>query len=186
MTNGRHRNRRIPSALLTALVVVASAFPLWAGPDDATAAPTAPSPLAGLRLPDLQGKQVALESFLGKGPVVLDFWATWCKPCVAAMPELEALHQEFESRGVRVVGINADGARSAAKVAPFVKQHGIHFPVLLDAENTARTRLKAVALPTTLVFDARGTLVHTHFGYMAGQADLLRKQVETLLASPAE
>jgi thiol-disulfide isomerase/thioredoxin len=160
----------------------AAAFVAVASPLSATDVET---PLAGLRLPDLDGKTVALESFLGTGPLVIDFWAVWCKPCVAAMPELNALYTDLEPRGVRVVGINEDGQRGAAKVKPFVATHGIDFPILLDLNNEARGRLKAMALPTTLLFDANGKLVHTSFGYRPGEIDLLRDKIEALLAPPA-
>ena len=69
---------------------------------------------------------------------------------------------------------------------PFVATQGIEFPVLLDLNNEARSRLKAVALPTTLLFDSKGKLVHTQFGYMPGEIDKLRERIEALLASPAE
>jgi len=172
-----------PTAHLATLAVLAAALAIAAP----RAACETTTPLAGLRLPDLQGRMVALDSYLGRGPVVLDFWATWCKPCLAALPELNALHADLASRGVRIVGINEDGQRGAAKVKPFVATHAIDFPVLLDLNGEARSRLKALALPTTLLFDAQGTLVHTQFGYMPGEIDRLRERIEALLdAPPAE
>jgi thiol-disulfide isomerase/thioredoxin len=98
--------------------------------------------LDGLRLPDLEGRSVALASYLGKGPVVLDFWATWCKPCLAALPELQQLYTDLAPRGLQLVGINEDGQRNAAKVKPFAKTQGMTFPVLLDLNREAQTRLE--------------------------------------------
>jgi len=143
--------------------------------------------LAELRLPDLDGRIVALSSVLDRGPVVLDFWATWCKPCLAAIPELNALYEDLGPEGLQVIGINEDGQRNAAKVKPFVRAQGIRFPVLLDLNRAAQSRLNATALPTTLLLDREGNVVHTSFGYRPGEVAQLRAKIVTLLAEkPAE
>lgn len=142
--------------------------------------------LTGLRLPDLDGTPVALTSLLGKGPIVLDFWATWCKPCLAALPELNELHAELASRGLQVIGINEDGQRNAAKVKPFVKTHAFAFPVLLDLNRETQSRLNVAVLPTTLLLDAQGKVVHTIFGFRQGEIAALRDKIEPLLGDAPE
>jgi cytochrome c biogenesis protein CcmG, thiol:disulfide interchange protein DsbE len=139
--------------------------------------------LKGLRLQDLNGDTVALDSYLGKGPLILDFWATWCKPCLASLPELNTLYTDLASRGLQVVGINEDGQRNAAKVKPFVKTNGFKFPTVLDLNREAQSRLNVAVLPTTLLLDSTGKVVHTSFGYRPGEIDVLRKKVESLLSS---
>jgi len=138
--------------------------------------------LEGLRLPDPEGKQVELSSFLGKGPLIIDFWATWCQPCLSALPELEKLHRSLASRGLQIVAINEDGQRGAAKVKPFLKTRGFTFPVVVDLNREAQVRLDANALPTTLVVGADGKVLHTSFGFRPGEIDKLRDVVEPLLA----
>lgn len=145
------------------------------------AAPKNKVSLAGLRLQDLEGHNVELASYLGKGPLILDFWATWCKPCLAALPELQRLHSDLAPRGVQVVGINEDGPRNAAKVKPFAKTRGIEFPVVLDLNRAAQGQLQVAVLPTTLLIDRDGTVVRTSFGYRPGEIDALRKAAEALL-----
>ncbi len=143
--------------------------------------------LGELRLPDLDGHTVTLSSYLDQGPVVLEFWATWCKPCLAAMPELNTLYEELGPQGLQIVGINEDGQRNAAKVKPFVRTQGIKFPILLDLNRAAQSRLNAPALPTTLLLDRDGNVVHTTFGYRPGEVAQLRAKIEALLAEkPAE
>jgi len=142
--------------------------------------------LEGLRLENLDGAAVELQSFLGKGPVILDFWATWCKPCLAALPELAALYEDLAPRGLEILAINEDGQRNAAKVKPFARSKGLRFPVLLDLNHEAQSRLNVVVLPTTLLLDREGRVVHTSFGYRPGEIDKLREQVETLLATTPE
>jgi len=73
------------------------------------------------RLPDLNGKQISLTSLLGKGPIILDFWATWCKPCVKYLPRLQNIYDKYKKENLVVVGINEDGPRNWAKINPFVK-----------------------------------------------------------------
>ncbi len=134
--------------------------------------------LKSLSLPDLDGTEVALGTFLQTGPVILDFWATWCKPCVLAMPELQRLYVDLAPRGLRVVGINEDGPRNAPKVRPFLTASGYTFPVLLDLNREAQQRLHANALPTTIVLDKNGVILHTSFGYRPGEYEKLRALLE--------
>jgi thiol-disulfide isomerase/thioredoxin len=137
--------------------------------------------LAGLRLPDLDGRSVELSSYLGKGPLVLDFWATWCKPCLAALPELERLHRDLGPRGLQVVGINQDGQRNAAKVKPFLRTRGLRFPQLLDLNREAQSRLNVAVLPTTILLDRDGRVVHVGAGFRPGETAVLREKIEALL-----
>jgi thiol-disulfide isomerase/thioredoxin len=140
--------------------------------------------LDGLRLPDLDGEPVDLGSYLGGGPLVLDFWATWCKPCLAALPELNALYRDLAPRGLQLVAINEDGQRNAAKVKPFVKTQGFDFPVLVDLNREVQSRLHVVGLPTTFLLDSDGKVVRTSFGYRPGEIDGLRQEIESLLDEP--
>ena len=137
--------------------------------------------LESIELETIEGERVQLSSFLDKGPVVFDFWATWCKPCLVALPELSALAVDLGAEGVQVVAINEDGPRNAAKVKPFVQTKDYAFTVLLDLNEQAKRKLNALTLPTTIVVDADGNVVHTSFGYRPGEGRKLRKLVESML-----
>jgi len=176
---------RLRDVTVVALGVALALAPMHAAAEAQSAAATndaAPKQrvaLAGLRLPDLDGNSVDMQTYLGKGPVVIDFWATWCKPCITSLPELNRLYADLAPRGLQIVGINEDGQRNAAKVKPFAKTQGIRYPVLLDLDREAQSRLKALVLPTTLLLDSEGNVVHTSLG----PADFkeLRAKIETLL-----
>lgn len=142
--------------------------------------------LETLKLDDLEGDSQPLANYLGKGPLLIDFWATWCKPCLMAMPELEELYKELHESGLQILGINEDGPRNASKVKPFVRSHGYSFPIVLDLNRDAQRRLNALTLPTTLLLDSEGTVVHVSSGYRKGEIAKLRGQIEAMLAKEAD
>ena len=118
---------RLPIAVLVALTLLPTVPVAAQGMMDA---PPPPLP-AGTHAPDfatktLQGKPLSLKSLRGK-VVLLDFWATWCGPCRMATPTLEALHKQFGSKGLRVVGLSVDDPGTAPQVKPFAKAFGITY-----------------------------------------------------------
>jgi thiol-disulfide isomerase/thioredoxin len=117
------------------------------------AAPPRPLPAASFGM--LDGSQKTLADFRGK-PVVLNFWATWCVPCVAELPELDRL--AATDSGLVVLAVSADRG-GAPVVAPFLAAHRItHATILLDPGNDTVHALGVVGFPTTLLIDAAGHL----------------------------
>jgi len=114
-----------------------------------------PRPLPAVSFLALDGGQKTLADFRGH-PVLMNFWATWCAPCVAELPELDRL--AARDSGLAVLAISADRG-GAAVVKPFVAAHGIiHATVLLDPGSDAVHALGVVGFPTTLLIDAEGRL----------------------------
>mgnify|MGYP001553716186 CR=1 FL=1 len=132
-------------------------------------------------LRDLDGRQVHLSDFGGK-VVLLDFWATWCVPCAAELPQLEALYQKRQGEGLVVLGIDMDGPESVAQVVPFARRYNLTFPTLLD-EDTRVINIynpKRVA-PMTVLIDRRGIIARVRNGYNAGDEKLIADDVANLL-----
>jgi len=127
------------------------------------------------RLPDLKGKQVTLKSLLGKGPVVLDFWATWCKPCIKYLPKLQKVYDKYKEDGLIVVGINEDGPRNRAKIYPFIKSKRINFPNLIDANSQVMRRYRIMGLPATVIIAPNGEINKVHKSYKPGDEKILEK-----------
>jgi thiol-disulfide isomerase/thioredoxin len=136
-------------------------------------------------LKDLAGKEVALADLRAKGPVVIDFWATWCKPCLRELPHIEALHKEYGPRGLAVVAISEDDTRSLPKVKSYVKTHGFSFTVLLDPNQRTLRDLQGTGCPYLVVVSPAGERLYTHSGYRDGDEKELARVVAEAMASYA-
>ncbi len=139
------------------------------------------APASDFTLRDLDGRQVHLSDFGGK-VVLLDFWATWCTPCAAELPQLEALYQKNKDQGLVVRGIDMDGPESVAQVVPFARRYNLTFPTLLDEETRVVNvyNPKRVA-PMTVLIDRRGIIARVRNGYNAGDEKLIADDVASLL-----
>jgi len=136
-------------------------------------------------LRDVDGNTVSLSSLKGK-VVVLSFWATWCGPCKEEMPHLQRIYAERKDRGLVVLSISADDARTASRVKPYVVSKGFTFPVLLDKDSSVTGIYNpAKTLPWTVVVDRGFQVVDSHGGYDPGDESKLAALVDGLLAKPA-
>lgn len=111
--------------------------------------------LPGLELVDLDGRPISLAQWHGQR-LLINFWATWCPPCRAEMPALEALYQANKDDGFVVVAVNS--GEGAEAVRQFVEEYGLTFPVLLDPQGAAQDRLGIRYLPTSIFVDSRGVM----------------------------
>lgn len=149
---------------------------------------TGTSGTAGAQPPDfelstLDGGSVRLSDHLGKEAVLLDFWATYCEPCLRAMPHLNALYLKNRSRGLLVLGISIDASDSLPEVRAQVQRLGIRFPILLDHE----TRVVALYNPKTsapfsVLIDRSGRILTKREGYTTGSAASLERDLEAALS----
>ncbi len=132
-----------------------------------------------LKLKDLYGAEQSLAQYKGR-IVVLNFWATYCIPCRAEMPDLSAIQNEFAALGVQVIGASTDEAEDRPKVLKFIKEVKINFPVWLGAASADTLRFGVgTALPATVIIDKNGKVFKTISG-VVNQTDL-RRDIEKLL-----
>lgn len=142
--------------------------------------PTGSLPMPAWTMRDLADQPVASTNFAGQ-VLVLNFWATWCPPCLAEIPDLKAFHAANATNGVVVLGASIDEDGSA-KVKPFVERNGLNYPVLL-ADATVQDLFGGVAsVPTTFIVSREGRLVARYLGALT--AEELTKAVAPLLAPP--
>ncbi len=134
-----------------------------------------------LTLKDLFGAEQKLSAYRGR-IVVLNFWATYCIPCRAEMPDLAAVQNEYAALGVQVVGASADEAGDRAKVMQFIKETKVNFPVWMGATTADMMRFGlGAALPGTVVIGRDGKIVKIISGVV--KLPELKKQIDSMLAS---
>ena len=136
-------------------------------------------PLPNLVLDTIGGEKWSLYENRGK-VVLLNFWATWCEPCRTETPMLVKLADEFEPRGLRIVGIalDVDGTNLIKK---FISEYKIDYPVLLPVPGSALSRIDPV--PTTILIDAEGRMAKKYVGELP--EDILRADIEKLTKAEA-
>ena len=133
------------------------------------------------KLKDIENKRKSYYELKGKKLTIIDFWATWCKPCVRSIPKLIELYEEFSDQGVQLIGINVDSPRNTQKVKPFAKSLGITYPVLLDINSEVMTELNVTLLPTLLLVDENDEIILIHRGYRPGDEKFLAREIEKIL-----
>jgi len=131
-------------------------------------------------LKKMDGSAFKLSDHLGKKIILIDFWATWCKPCKKLLKKLDQIHQDYKDT-VEVIAISTDDSSAFSRVESYIKGKRYSFTVLLDPESSVLRILNpSRVLPFTLMIDKKGNIVYTHTGYMPGYEKELIKEIERL------
>jgi len=142
-------------------------------------AATISGPAPNFTLQSRDGKPVSLGDLKGQ-VVMVNFWATWCKPCRQEMPHLEALYKRYNSLGFTLLGVNVEDNPEGAK--KWLQENGpVTFPVLLDPKNQVSKLYEVVSMPSTVIVGRDGTMRYIHHGYEPGVEGEYQNQVRALL-----
>ena len=127
-------------------------------------------------LRDVNGKEVAVASLAHQGkPVILSFFATWCKPCMRELEAIDELYPEWkEETGVEIYIVSIDQAQDTHKVKPLIDGQGWEFNVLLDPNGSLKRAMSVQNIPHLFVLDSKGKTVYTHAGYTDGDETEIR------------
>lgn len=116
-------------------------------------------------------------------PMVLNFWATWCKPCVNELNTISELYADWQKEtGMKIVAISIDDPRTVNTVAPFVNGKGWEYEVLLDPNSEFRRAMNVNNIPHVFVIDGKGNIVAQHNSYSPGDEEKLYEEIRTLIS----
>jgi len=137
-----------------------------------------------LTVRDIDGKELSLKALSDSGVVVVDFWATWCVPCAAAVKHIAKLHDDFRDKGLSVVAVSVEGVNGTSKVRQHAKSKKWKFSVVVDRNDQLKQAFGVVDVPTLFVVRKGGAIDYIHSGFVAGDEKKLREHVEQAIKSP--
>jgi len=138
--------------------------------------------LPAVTLKTIDGQTVSTDTLSNQGrPLVISFFATWCKPCNRELTTISEVYDEWQQEtGVRLVAVSIDQAQNTGKVKPLVDSHGWPYDVLLDPNSDLKRALGIQTIPFVLLIDGQGNIVYRHNGYADGAEDELYEQIRKL------
>jgi thiol-disulfide isomerase/thioredoxin len=116
----------------------------------------------------------------GKKATFVDFWASWCKPCLASMPALNDIYEKYKSKGLLIVGINLDEKIADGK--KFFKTKKIKFPVLYDEDRKLAESVGVTVMPSSYIVNSDGKITYVHRGFREGDKEKIIGEIEKVLS----
>lgn len=129
-------------------------------------------------LDNMDNEQVSLSEIKGDALTIIDFWATWCKPCTKAMPKLNTLYNQYKDQGVSMIGISCDGPRSISKVAAVANTLNVDYHILKDIDCEVMNTYQYQAFPTLIMLNADNEVVYVHEGFSNGDENEIKAAIE--------
>jgi len=131
---------------------------------------------------NIEGKIINTDEFDNGGkPIIVSFWATWCKPCAKELDAISEVYDEWQDEtGVKLLAISIDDARNTGKIAPFANGKDWPYEVYLDANSDLKRALNVNAIPHTFLLNGKKEIVWQHTSYFDGDEDELFEEVQKL------
>ena len=140
-----------------------------------------PNVIPDLKIRMLDGSKTTIHELVKDGPLMIDFWATWCVPCKKVMKFLNEYHQEFEEEKFKVLMINTDSPRSVSKVKSYVRSQDYKFFIGMDPNKSISKKLNGLVMPTLILVNKGGEVVWRHQGYLPGEEVEIKNQIQILV-----
>ena len=139
--------------------------------------------LPNVQLKDINGKTVQTGEISNNGkPVIISFWATWCKPCIR---ELKAIHEVYpdwqDETGMKLIAVSIDEAQNEQKVKPLIDGRGWEYDVLLDPNGEFKRQMGVTDIPHVFIVDGQGNVVWNHKGYVDGGEEEIIEKIRELI-----
>lgn len=138
--------------------------------------------VASAKVKDLKGKTVDTKTFNNDGkPMVITFWATWCKPCISELSAISDVYEDWQDEtDVKIIAVSIDDSRNAKKVPGFVRGRGWDYEVYIDVNSDFRRAMNVNNPPHTFLVNGKGEIVWQHNGYAPGDEEELFEEIKKL------
>ena len=134
-----------------------------------------------LKLTKLNGRTVTLSEYLKKGPVLINFWATWCSPCKKEMVYLDKFERKYKDEGLSILSISVDSQKSLSHVRSYIRANDYIYDVFLDPNRQVFKKLNGNLMPTNVLIDTEGKVLWRHYGYIPGDEENMDLQLRSAL-----
>tara|TARA_B100001769_G_C21786954_1_gene429210 strand:- start:82 stop:573 length:492 start_codon:yes stop_codon:yes gene_type:complete len=139
--------------------------------------------LPSVDIKTINGKSININSIKNnEKPIVINFWATWCKPCKKELNNIAEVYDEWQDEtGVKIIAISIDDSRSMSKVVPYVNSVGWEYEVYLDPNGDLKRAMGVSTVPHTFLLNSKKEIVWQHRGYVDGDEDELFDEIQNLI-----